>query len=101
MFEKLLHELRALDRQQVSVEIKADEKGYLDRQCPAENCEFLFKINEQDWKNICRDEAVWCPMCGHEAPAKHWFSKAQVEHAEREAKRLVAGRIDKAMRDES
>ena len=101
MFEKLLREIRALDGQQVSVNIETDEKGYLDRQCPAENCEFLFKINEQDWKNICRDEAVWCPMCGHSAPAKQWFSREQVEHAHREARRLVEGRINNAMRDDA
>ena len=69
MFENLLRELRSLDGQQVSVPINCDEKGYVDRECPATNCGFQFKIQEDDWTNICRDEAVWCPMCGHSEPA--------------------------------
>jgi uncharacterized Zn finger protein (UPF0148 family) len=101
MFENLLRELRALDGQQVTVSINADEKGYVDKECPATNCEFLFKINEQDWKHICRDEAVWCPMCGHSTHAESWFTKAQIAHAERQAHKFVESKIDGAMRADS
>ncbi len=52
MFEDLIKTLGSLDGRSVSVEIHADEKGYLDKQCPAANCEFRFKVNEDDWKNI-------------------------------------------------
>jgi hypothetical protein len=98
MFEKLLRELRSLDGQQVSVSIKSDEKGYVDKQCPAIDCEFQFKIKEDDWTTICRDEAVWCPMCGHSALAKSWFTKAQVTHAERQALSFIEWKLDGAMR---
>lgn len=98
MFENLLRELRSLDGQQVSVPIESDERGYVDKECPATNCEFQFKIKEVDWTNICRDEAVWCPMCGHSAPAKSWFTKAQVAHAERQARKFIESKIDGAMR---
>ena len=98
MFENLLRELRSLDGRQVSVPIETDEKGYVDKECPATNCEFQFKIKQEDWTNICRDEAVWCPMCGHSAPAKSWYTKSQVAHAERQARTYIKSRIDGAMR---
>ncbi|WP_280771840.1 hypothetical protein [Salipaludibacillus daqingensis] len=28
----------------MSIEMISDEKGYLDRECPHEECEFVFKI---------------------------------------------------------
>lgn len=98
MFENLLRELRSLDGQHLAVAIEIDEKGYIDKECPATNCEFQFKIKQEDWKNICRDEAMWCPMCGHSAPAKNWFTKAQVAHAERQARDYIESTIDGAIR---
>lgn len=98
MFDNLLRELRALERRSITVPIDSDEKGYIDKECPSTNCEFQFKIKDEDWKNICRDEGVWCPMCGHAAPAKSWFTKAQVRHAERHAHRVIQSTIDGAMR---
>lgn len=81
----------------VSVGIDNDEKGYTDKQCPSEECEFLFKVNSEDWLNIFKDEAVWCPMCRHEAPADQWFTIAQVEHAKEEAFKMVSGLLDKSL----
>ena len=98
MFDNLLRELRALERRSITVPIDSDEKGYIDKECPSTNCEFQFKIKDEDWKNICRDEGVWCPMCGHAAPAKSWFTKGQVRHAERHAHRVIESTIDGAMR---
>jgi predicted RNA-binding Zn-ribbon protein involved in translation (DUF1610 family) len=99
MFENLQRELRAIEQlKQVTVPLATDDKGYLDKECPAQGCEFLFKVNEQDWINICRDEAVWCPMCGHSSPAKHWYTKEQVAHGKREALKMIQGRINSAMR---
>ncbi|MCG7947315.1 MAG: hypothetical protein N0C84_13310 [Candidatus Thiodiazotropha taylori] len=76
MFDELLKELKRLEQtKSISIPVEIDEKGYADRQCPAENCEFLFKVHEEDCKNIFKDEAVWCPMCRHEAPADKWYTK--------------------------
>jgi uncharacterized Zn finger protein (UPF0148 family) len=85
------------DLKSVSVGIDDDEKGYTDKQCPSEECEFLFKVNSKDWLNIFKDEAVWCPMCRHEAPANQWFTIAQVEHAKEEAFKVVSGLVDKSL----
>lgn len=98
MFEDLIKEMERLNGQGVSTDIQADEKGYIDKQCPAEECEFIFKVNEKDWADIFKDEAVWCPMCRHEAPADQWFTKAQVEHAQEEALAVVHGKINNALR---
>lgn len=98
MFEDLIKTLGNLNGRSVSVEIEADEMGYLDKQCPADNCEFLFKVYDEDWKNIFKDEAVWCPMCRHEATSKEWFTVEQVEHTKAEALIVVKGEINNALR---
>lgn len=97
MFDDVLRTLKNLNRQSISIPIQADEKGYIDKQCPSEDCEFLFKVHAEDWTNIFQNEAVWCPMCRHEAPAKEWFTVEQVEHAKQQALKLVKGQIHNAL----
>lgn len=98
MFKDLIKELERMDGQSISIPINSDEHGYIDRQCPSEECEFLFKANEEDWSEIYKDEAVWCPLCRHEAPADQWFTHDQVKHAESEASAVIQGRIHNALR---
>lgn len=98
MFKDLIKELERMNGQSVSVPIHSDEKGYIDKQCPEEACEFIFKVNEKDWGNIFKDEAVWCPMCRREAPADQWFTIDQVKHAKEEAFAIAQGKIHNAMR---
>lgn len=99
MFDDLLKEMKIMKQGiQISIPIHADDKGYIDKQCPNEDCEFLFKVNEEDWANICTDEAIWCPFCGHVASSDQWFTKEHLEHAENEAFEVFQGRIDKAIK---
>lgn len=98
MFEDLIKEMSRLGGQSVSIEIETDENGYIDKQCPSEDCEFLFKVNEEDWSNIFRDEAVWCPFCRYENPADQWFTIEQVEHVQSEALVVVRGKIHNALK---
>jgi len=98
MFEDLINEMNRLDGQSVSIKIEADEKGYIDKQCPSEDCEFVFKVNEEDWSNILRDEAVWCPFCRNEDPADQWFTIEQIEYAKSEAIAVVQGKIHNALK---
>ena len=98
MFEDLIKEMERMDGQSVSVPIESDEKGYIDKQCPAEDCEFVFKVNGEDWKNIFQDEAVWCPLCRHEASADQWFTIEQVQHAKDETLAIMQGKIHNALR---
>ena len=98
MFENLITEMERLNGQSVSVPIETDDHGYIDKQCPDEDCEFIYKVNEDDWSNIFKDEAVWCPLCRHEAPADQWFTIDQVEHAKAEALAVVKGKVNNALR---
>ncbi len=98
MFENVLRQLEQLNGQTITGGIETDEKGYIDKQCPAEECEFRFKVNEKDWRDNFQDDAVWCPMCGHSAPAKNWFTIEQAEHIRGEALRVVQGQINSALR---
>lgn len=95
MFDDLVKKLGSL--KSVSVPLECDERGYIDKQCPSNDCEFLFKVNAEDWTNIFKDEAVWCPMCRHEAPAKQWYTIAQVEHAKEQALKVIKGEIHNAL----
>lgn len=97
MFDDLIKEMKRLDGQSVSIKIETDENGYIDKQCPSEDCEFIFKVNEEDWSNIFQDEAVWCPFCRHEASADQWFTLEQEEHARSETMAIVEGKIHNAL----
>ena len=97
MFNTLLRELRRLNGTKVGVTIEADEEGYLDKECPAENCQFIFKVHEEDWKDLFRDEAVFCPMCRHEADADSWWTTEQLDYAKKQAFKQVESRIGKAL----
>lgn len=97
MFKDLIKTLERMNGQTVSIPILSDEKGYIDKQCPEKTCEFIFKVNQEDWNNTLKKEAVWCPMCRHEAPANQWFTIEQAEHAKKEASTIVQGQIHNAM----
>ena len=97
MFDNLLRELQRLDRTSVSVTIEADEEGHLDKECPADNCKFVFKVYEEDWANLFKDEAVYCPMCGHVADADSWWTTEQLEYAKEQALEQVDSRIGRAL----
>ena len=99
MFKNLQRELERLGRmKEVSVPIKLAAEGYLDKECPSEPCLFLFKIHGDDWSNIVRDEEVFCPSCGHVAPAESWYPRAQVEAAQDYALGTITNSMNKAMR---
>lgn len=99
MFKNLQRELEKLGRtNEISVPIEPDSEGYLDKECPSELCFFLFKIHGDDWSDIVRDEEVFCPSCGHVAPAKSWYPRAQIEAARDYALGTITNSMNKAMR---
>ncbi|MBY3087988.1 hypothetical protein HFO63_25135 [Rhizobium laguerreae] len=99
MFKNLQEEMRRLAaRQTISVPLESDAEGYFDKECPDENCLFQFKIYEQDWKDIVRDEDVFCPSCRHCAPAKSWYTTQQVAEAREYALNSVKAGINRSMR---
>lgn len=104
MFENLIRALREIEgTHEVAVTLKAeaDADGYIDKECPNAECLFTFKIQGEDWTNIVRNEEVFCPACGHSAPAKSWWTTEQVKWARKAALNQVTGRLDEAMERDS
>lgn len=97
MFEDLLDELERLNGQSISVKIESDEKGYLDRQCPNEDCRFIFKVKEEDWENIVKEGKVWCPFCRYEDIADKWITLKQQKHVDAEVSAVVEGIIHNSL----
>lgn len=97
MFEKLIKELEDLQKNRVSIPVNSDSEGYVDRECPNADCLFVFKVHQDDWRAIFRDEQVFCPMCRHEAGSDSWWTQEQLGHAKEQAFKYVSSRIDKAL----
>lgn len=99
MFENLQRELQRLAKlQQVEVPLECDVEGYADKECPTEACLFPFKVHGDDWKNLIKDEEVFCPSCRHMAPRRSWFTTAQIEAAKEYALASVVNGLNGAMR---
>lgn len=98
MFDKLIKELEKLEQlKSVSIPVEVDKDGYLDRECPNEECLFQFKVDEQDWKHLFRDQHVFCPLCRHEAPGNSWWTKEQLELGKKRTTEHIQNVIDKAI----
>jgi hypothetical protein len=98
MFEKLLEEIDKISKiTQIAVPIAVDQDGYSDRECPNQECRFQFKVNEEDWEKLFKDDAVFCPFCRHEEDANNWWTSEQIEKAEQQVRRHVLSRLDKAI----
>lgn len=99
MFDDIIKELDKIEKTQVvSADITPDENGYIDRECPSEKCLFTFKVNDEDWGNIFKDEVVYCPLCRHDAPAKDWYTQKQIKHIENEAYEMISGQVQTALK---
>jgi hypothetical protein len=99
MFDELIRELERLNGTKiVSVPIHADTEGYFDKECPNDECQSGFKVFAEDWRNVVRDEEMFCPFCRHAAPADQWHTTEQVEAAKQAAVAEFQGRINKAMK---
>jgi len=99
MFDELIRELRRLDgKHQVPVSIPSDAEGYLDRECPSAECQFQFKVHEEDWRDKVRDGQVFCPFCGHAADSGQWWTQEQIKHVQSAAVADVGKRIHGAMK---
>jgi uncharacterized Zn finger protein (UPF0148 family) len=101
MFDELARELRRLEgTHQIPVSIPSDADGYFDRQCPADECQFQFKMHEEDWRHNVRGEEIFCPFCGHTADYGNWCTEEQTEHLRKTAINDVQQRIGRAMKSD-
>ena len=105
MFDETIRALRSLEgTREIKIPsgVVADAEGYIDRQCPHESCEFIFKVMREDWESdLVRDEEVFCPCCGHSAEAKQWYTYEQVEFQKQQALAVVAGKLNAALRKDT
>lgn len=77
--------IRKLERFQNEIEnisgkkitIIPDKNGMIDRQCPKDDCHSFFKVNSEDWKNIVKNEEVFCPFCRNNSKASDYLPKEQ------------------------
>lgn len=97
MFKGFFKELKKVGNQEIQIPIDADDDGYLDKECPSKECIFKFKVNAEDWKNIFKDEAVFCPQCRHEAPSDAWWTTEQIEEGKRQALKKLKSDIHQAL----
>ncbi|MGC3998039.1 MAG: hypothetical protein QM767_11325 [Anaeromyxobacter sp.] len=98
MFGPLLRELERLKGgMTLTFPLLADERGYLDKECPGDSCKYQFKVLEEDWVAKFQDEAVYCPMCGRSAPSDQWLTTEQVEEAQRQAVAHLEAKIGRAL----
>ncbi|MBR3320649.1 MAG: hypothetical protein IKG04_01730, partial [Exiguobacterium sp.] len=67
-----------LDSYEMPIQIRSDENGFFDRECPNEECLFTFKIDLKDWEEKVSDEHVFCPRCGCDAPSDKWWTQEQL-----------------------
>lgn len=81
-----------------TVEVETDKDGYVDKECPNQDCLSKFKIHADDWANKVSSEAVYCPFCGNKAPAKSWWTTEQIEQAKEQAVRSVTAKINRAIK---
>jgi hypothetical protein len=59
------------------INIIPDANGMIDLQCPKKKCNEFFKINNEDWSNIVKDDEVFCPFCRKTSKA---FNFIPVKH---------------------
>lgn len=99
IFDEMLNRLEQLNGQQVAMHIQVDSDGYFDRECPAPDCEFQFKVLLSDWKMLFKDEQVFCPLCRHEAPAKQWATAEQNDQIRTQGIAYAKGLLNQAIQD--
>lgn len=76
------------------VEIKSDENGYIERQCPNRECEKKFKVHFEDWISKMQvSHKAYCPHCNFEASETQWYTAEQLESMHSQ----VVGQISKVI----
>lgn len=102
MFDDVLRKLRQLEHgTKVSIDLELDDKGYLDRKCPSDDCGINFKVMFEDWRDIVRDEEVFCPLCRHDAKASEWNTPEQSEYIQKVATAYIQKELGQAFQSDA
>lgn len=102
MFDDVLRKLRQLERGvKVQIDLELDDNGYLDRVCPSAECGTNFKVMFDDWRDIVRDEEVFCPLCRHDAESTEWNNPEQEEYIQQAVTAYVQKQIGQAFQSDA
>ena len=102
MFDDVLRKLRQLRHgTRLSVDLELDDKGYLDRMCPSDDCGINFKVMFEDWRNIVRDEEVFCPLCRHDDKASEWTTPGQSGYIRKVATAYIQKELGQAFQTDA
>ena len=102
MFDSLLRELGNLERGvKIQIDLEIDDKGYLDRRCPSDECGAHFKVMFDDWRDVVRDEVAYCPRCRHDAESSEWNTPEQAKHIKNAATTYVQSRLGRALQTDA
>lgn len=96
MFEDAIKALEKMKT--VSIPIEEDEKGYIDKQCPSEDCEFIFKLHKEQLELVESNDNIFCPFCRHEAPVDSWYTIEQIEKGKEEAFKVAKNTLHNALK---
>ena len=102
MFNEVSRKLSQLERGvQLPIKMEVDDKGYLDRVCPSLECGANFKVMFEDWRNIVRNEEVFCPLCRHDAEASEWRTAEQAEYFKQAATAHIKKELRQAFQSDT
>lgn len=102
MFDALISRIKQMDAGvRISIPIALDDEGYYDRICHSPEYQAEFKVLWEDWRNIVRDDVVYCPTCRFEAPATEWHTEAQKAQIRDAGLRYVQGEVQAGMAESS
>lgn len=102
MFDDVLRKLSQLEQGvRVSIDLELDDNGYLDRVCPSDNCGANFKVKFEDWRDIVRDEEVFCPLCRHDAKSTEWNTPEQVEYIKQAGMAYIKKQLGEAFQSDA
>lgn len=102
MFDDVLRKLRQLEHgARVSIDLELDDKGYFDCKCPSDDCGINFKVMFEDWRNIVRDEEVFCPLCRHDDKASEWNTPEQTEYIQKIASAYIQKELGQAFQSDA
>jgi hypothetical protein len=99
MFDQTQRLLREFDgKVSIPIPMPIDDDGYFDRRCPSAKCKAAFKVLMDDWKSKVKDEAAYCPICRHKAPATEWNTPEQSKYIRDHVRTHIQQRLSDAMR---
>lgn len=85
---------------EIPIIFETDDKGYIERECPNENCMQNFKVYAEDWNKKIAGNMVHCPMCGHVDSVDKWYTQEQVESMQERARQFALSYIHNKLSNE-